>query len=278
MTTFNFKAVALLKEIHINKLASHFGINHKFKWEESLSLKETELKGIVRESAGKSIFVFPFGSIVFMNCAYHEIMDIIHYLGRLEKNLNQITALEFFDDYKIEISPEISPNEKPSINNDNLITSCELDYQNEIVSTVLAKSVALERIEYEIDKLLDEIEDIINNLQQGYLNVSDKKLANISARILGFRLNVISYIMLLDKPEITWVNEEAEILYDKLSSLFELTDRCENTRLKSEMLMDITKVFSELAHAKRANKLEFAIIFLIIIEIVISLISMLFFK
>jgi len=270
MTTVNFKAVALLNEIHINKIASHFGIDHKFRWEESLRLSEVDLKGIVRESTGKSIYIFPFGSIVFINCEYHEIMDLIHYLGRIQKSLALITSLDFCDDYKIEIVPD----EEPAIHNDNMITSCELSYQREIVGTVLAKSVALERIEIDIDKLLDEIEDIVNCLQRGYLTVSDKKLAKMSARILGFRLSAISYIMLLDKPEITWLDEEAEILFDKLSPLFELTDRCENIRLKSEMLMDITRVFTELAHAKRGNRLEWAIIILIMIEIALSLIPM----
>ncbi|MHB8126306.1 MAG: RMD1 family protein [Desulfitobacteriaceae bacterium] len=272
MATIDFKAVALLNEIHINKIASHFGIKKKFRWEESLRLNEVALKGIFRESTGKSIYIFPFGSIVFMNCEHHEIMDVINYLGRIEKGLALITTLDFSDDYKIEILPD----EKPEINNDKLVTPQELSYQREIVGTVLAKSVALERIEIDIDKLLDEIEEIVNYLQRGYLTVSDKKLAKTSARILGFRLSTISYIMLLDKPEITWMNEEAEILFDKLSPLFELTDRCENIRLKSEILMDITKVFTELAHAKRGNRLEWTIIILIMIEIVLSLISMVY--
>lgn len=270
MTIINFKAVALTTELNLNKIATHFGINHKFRWEESLRLTEDALKGIVPESMGKSIYVFPFGSIVFVNCLHHEIMDLIHYLGRIEKSLAMITTLDYFDDYKIEILPEGIP----AINNDSMITSIELSHQREIVGTVLAKSVALERLEIDIDKLLDEIEDIVNYLQRGYLTISDKKLANMSARILGFRLSTISYIMLLDKPEITWLNEEAEKLFDQLSPLFDLTDRCENIRLKSEMLMDITSVFTQLAHAKRGNRLEWGIIILIMIEIVLLLIEM----
>lgn len=270
MMTINFKAVALTAEINLNKLAMHFGINHKFRWEESLKLTEDSLKGIIPVSLGKSIYIFSFGSIVFVNCEHHEIMDLIHYFGRIEKNLDMITTLDYFDDYKIEILPEGTP----SINNDSMITSIELSHQREIVATVLAKSVALERLEIDIDKLLDEIEDIVNYLQRGYLTVSDKKLAKMSARILGFRLSTISYIMLLDKPEIIWLNEEAIKVFDELSILFDLTARCENIRLKSEMLMDITNVFTELAHAKRGNRLEWGIIILFIIEIVLLVIQM----
>ena len=171
ITTINFKAVALTSEININKIGTHFGINHKFRWEESLRLNGDALKGIVPESIGKSIYVFPFGSIVFVNCEHHEIMDLINYLGRIEKSLALITTLDYFDDYKIEISEET-----PAINNDSMITSSELSHQREIVGTVLAKSVALERLEIDIDKLLDEIEDIVNYLQRGYLTVSDKSL------------------------------------------------------------------------------------------------------
>ena len=270
MMTINFKAVALITEINLNKIATHFGISHKYRWEESLRLTEEDLKGIVPESMGKSIYVFPFGSIVFVNCEHHEIMDLIHYLGRIEKGLASITTLDYFDDYKIEILPESTL----AINNDSMITSSELSHQREIVGTVLAKSVALERLEIDIDKLLDEIEGIVNYLQRGYLTVSDKKLAKMSARILGFRLSTISNIMLLDKPEITWLNEEAEKLFDELSKVFDLTDRCENIKLKSDMLMDITSVFTQLAHAKRGNRLEWGIIILIMIEIFLLLIQM----
>ena len=270
ITTINFKAVALTSEININKIGTHFGIKHKFRWEETLKLTEDVLKGIVSESKGKSIYVFPFGSIVFVNCEHHEIMDLIHYLGRIERGLAIITTLDYFDDYKLEISSV----KTPAINNDCMISSTELSHQREIVGTVLAKSVALDRLEIDIDKLLDEIEDIVSYLQRGYLTVSDKKLAKMSARILGFRLRTISYIMLLDKPEITWLNEEAEKLFDKLSLLFDLTDRCENIRLKSETLLDITGVFTELALAKRGSRLEWAIIILIIIEIALLVFEM----
>jgi required for meiotic nuclear division protein 1 len=56
--------------------------------------------------------------------------------------------------------------------------------------------------------------------------------------------------------------------------LFELVDRYEKIRHKSDTLMDITAVFSGLAHAQRGNRLEWAIIILIVIEIGLSIISM----
>ncbi|HWR39994.1 MAG TPA: RMD1 family protein [Patescibacteria group bacterium] len=265
-----FKAAALTNEINLNKLAAHFGITRRFKWEESLILNETYLSGILREPENKAVHIYPFGSIVFVNCQHHEVMDIIGYLSHVEKGLNQVKQLEHTDEYEILGNSQA----EPGITNDQLITLAEQPYHREVVATVLAKSVAVERIEVEVDILIDEIEEVVANLRQGKLSVSDNQLAKVSSRILGFKLATISYVMLLDKPEITWNNEEAGAVFDELCLLFELADRYETLRHKTQMLMDITQVFADLAHAKRGNRLEWAIIILIAIEIVLALIEM----
>ena len=51
--------------------------------------------------------------------------------------------------------------------------------------------------------------------------------------------------------------------------MFELSQRYNEIKHKSETLMDITEVFSNLSHARRSSRLEWIIIILIIIEIVI---------
>ncbi|HEY3423592.1 MAG TPA: RMD1 family protein [Negativicutes bacterium] len=266
-----FKAVVLSNEIDLNKIALHFGINRKFKWEDSLLLQDKDLQGIVSEFTNKMVCIFHFGSMVFINLQHHEIMDVVNYVKKLEPTLNVITPFKYVDDYKLEVEPASTP----VISNDYMVTDQDDDYQIEIISTILAKSVALEKSELEINYLLDEIEEVVAKLHQGkLLTVSDEQLAKLSASILGFKLNTISYIMLLDKPHITWVNEKAATLFHELSILFELADRYQIVRHKTEALMDITEVFSGLAHAKRGNRLEWAVIILIAIEICLSLVEM----
>lgn len=265
----DFKALVINNELNLNKIAKHFGINRSFKWEESLTLSEQLLQGIVQDIVNKSIYIFHFGSIVFINFQYHEIMDFLNYIKKIQPELNVTDKFKHTDDYKL----EIKQGESQTINNDLMTTSQAEKYQMEIIATILAKSVALEKIEIEIGYLLDEIEYIVNKLQQSELAFSDKKLARFSGNILGFKLNTISYIMLLDKPDITWENEAASNLFNDLSNLFELDDRYKTILDKTATLMDITEVFSGLAHAKRGNKLEWAVIILIAIEIVLSLIE-----
>lgn len=265
-----FTAIAIGNEINLNKIAHHFGITRKYKWEDTLALNTNFLTGIIREPENKAVYIYHFGGIVFINFKKHEMTDVLNYLLRIEKSLYSANPFEYTENYKFEVNPDV----EPSVNNDRLVTCSSDKYQREIVTIVLAKSVALEKIETEIDLLLDEIEDVVEYLHQGKLSVSDRQLAKMSARILGFKLNTISYIMLLDKPDITWSNEEAESLFANLSTMFELADRYDKIRHKSETLMDITAVFSGLSHAQRGNRLEWAIIVLIAIEIGLSLFEM----
>jgi len=273
MAETEFKAIVLSNEINLNKIAQHFGINRKFNWEESLILKSTELQGIISQTNNKMIYVFYFGSIVFLNFHHHEIMDVINYLKKIEVGITHSNLFKYVDEYKIESNPDGIF----AINNEYMVTKQQVEYQLDIVATVLAKSVALDKIEMDISYLLDEIEEVVNNLHQGRLAVSDEKLAKMSASILGFKLSTISYIMLLDKPAITWNNENASELFDELTTLFELNERYGKNRHKIDTLMDITEVFSGLAHAKRGTRLEWAVVIMIAIEIVLSLVD-LFFK
>lgn len=267
-----FKAVSLTNEVNLNRIAAYFGINRKFKWEESLILGEKALKEVLREPAGKLVYIFPFGSMVFINFSQPEIMDAVRVLAQVERALAGVSSLDYIDDYRIEVAAD----EEPAVNNDSMLVAQAQQYHRDIVATVLAKSVALERIEADIGVLLDEIEDIVAYLRRGHLNISDEQLAKISARIMGFKLSTLSYIMLLDKPDITWVNEDAAELFNELSALFELSDRHETARHKTGALMDITEVFAGLVHAKRGTRLEWAVIILISIEIVLSLIDKFF--
>jgi len=268
---FDFTAVVIAKEINLTKIAAHFGINRKFKWEESLLLKEEKLRGIFSQHENKMVYIFHFGSAVFINFQHHEIIDFVKYITKVDSEINaQSLPFKYLDNYRL----ESNVNEPIALNNDFMVTDKEDAYQADIVAIVLAKSVALEKTEFEIGRLLDEIEVVIKDLYDGHLGVSDEKLARMSASILSFRINTLSYIMLLDKPDLTWVNEEASSLYDEMSTLFELDDRYQNVRQKSETLMDITEVVAGLAHAQRGNRLEWAVIILIAIEILLSLYEM----
>lgn len=266
----NFEALILGKELNLNKIAQHFAINRKFKWEDSLVLDGTYLRSILPDSEHKVVYLFYFGSAVFINFEHHEVIQVVRYLKEIEPEVDFSYLFKYVDHYQL----TIDPCHAPTLSNDYIIANKPDEYHLEIISIILAKSVALEKVEIEIGVLLDQIESVIDKLNEGQLAVSDKKLAKMSANILGFKLDTISYIMLLDKPDITWENEEAGKLFDELMLLFELNDRYNNIHHKTAVLMDITNVFAGLAQSSRGTRLEWAVIILIAIEIVLSLFDM----
>ncbi|MBI6873190.1 RMD1 family protein [Clostridium aciditolerans] len=269
MQSWSFKSLVLCNEINLNAIASHFGITRKFKWEDPLVLSDRKLSGIVRETENKWIYIYYFGTLVFINMEFHEIQDIIKYIKNIEPNLKNNNPTEYIDEYKLEVDAQYDY----SLYNDLMTSNEFIPYYLDIISLVLAKSTSLKKIETETDKLLDGIENIINYLDTGKFNMSDQEIAKTSAKVLRFKYNTISYLMLLDKPKAAWDNEDIENFFIQISSLFDLDERYKKINHKTEILQDITDVFASLSHEKRGTKLEIMVIILILFELIISIIE-----
>ncbi|MBC2579713.1 RMD1 family protein [Clostridium sp. DJ247] len=270
MQSWAFKSVVLSNEINLNAIASHFGINKKFKWEEPLILSDRFLKGVLKEVDNKWVYIFYFGSLVFINMEFHETQDILKYLKNIDLNLkNNDIINDYTDEYKLEVDTK----HDYSLYNDLMTSNEFLPYYLDIISLVLAKSTCLKKIEIDIDKLLDGIENIINYLNTGKFNMSDEDIAKTSAKVLTFKYNTISSLMLLDKPKAAWDNENIENFYLQMASLFDLDERYKKIHHKTEILKDITDVFATLTHERRATKLEIMVIVLILFELIISIVE-----
>jgi required for meiotic nuclear division protein 1 len=268
MHSYSFEARTVGRSVDLNRLSGHFGLRHRYTWEEPLCLDSGRLRGILREPEGRSAWVFSFGAVVFTNCQPHEIHDILAYLARHEPALAPGQNATFQDTYALAVSElEIGPD------SDQMTVAQFEAWQPEILATVLAKSVALERVEASLDVALDRFEERLERLEKGRLVTNDMILAQDAARILRLEHDSISYLGILDKPDLTWDNAPAEKLYSTLSRQFELKDRNDAVRRKSEVLKDINGTFSDLAHARRSTRLEWIIILLIAFEILMALFS-----
>ncbi|MBL4936816.1 RMD1 family protein [Clostridium sp. YIM B02515] len=272
MQSWNFKSLVLCNEINLNKIAAHFGINKKFKWEDPLVLQDSTLKGLVNNLENKYVYVYYYGSIVFINMEHHEMMDIVNYLKNVDENLKNNFPDEYIDEYRLEVDQSYDY----MLYND-LMTSNEFaPYYLDILSSVLAKSTSLRKIETDTDKLLDSIENVINYLDTGKFNMSDEEIAKTSAKVLRFKYHTISNLMLLDKPRSAWDNEDIESFFMQVTELFDFKDRYQKITRKTEVLQDITDVFASLTHEKRGTKLEIMVIVLILFELLIAFAEFIF--
>lgn len=268
MDTAHFNAVVLASELNLNELSALFHLEKKLRWEDTLIIKEFPLEQYNEKMFQGNVYLFSFGSAVFVNYSQEEISRFIDFLKKSRLKNSPNCSLPFTENFSL----YVDAGKAPLTTYEEVVIPKYEAYYLEIIATVLAKSVALEKIESELSKLYDDFDVVIDTLSQGHLRMPNSKLAKLSGKILRYKFTTISYIMLLDKPDITWKHEEAANFFDTFSRLFELEDRYQAIRHKAETLMDITEVITTLTHASRGNRLEWLIIILIALEIVLSLI------
>ena len=273
MNDLRFKTYAVTNEIDLNKIAVECNIKKKYTWEEPLILHDAVLERILGEQAGETekVLVFSFGSIVFINSNISHTELFMKYLKKIKSDIDIEHYDRFHDDYALHFTEgeEIDFTDKYV-----QIPSRELFY-SELVSIIIAKSVALERIEEQLGKILDNIESKIDNLEKGKLNIGNKELAKITSRIVRHEYNTIAYIMILDKPDITWINSDAAYFYEKMSEFFELNDRYEVIKSKTEILKSIVDGLADISSSIRGLRLEWIVIILIVIEVVLMFLDLL---
>lgn len=270
MELFRFNAYALNGELDLNRLAARLGIVRKYRWEEPMKLNPATFS-LASADDRELVYLYYFGGIVFINCSAELIARFVEMLPKHSETVKKPVELPFREEYRLEIDPA-----RPSAIANDFTVMPDLNMAMiEIICFVIAKSVALERIEERIDQVFDEVEGLIANLDKGRLELPDQHMARMVSSILSFKVTSLAHIMVLDKPEITWDNPEADRLYTTMAGLFELKQRYQEIKHKSETLLDMTGVFTGISHARRSARLEWIIIILIGIEIALFLLEML---
>jgi uncharacterized Rmd1/YagE family protein len=271
MEQYRFNAHAMDGEIDLNRLALALQVERKLSWEEPLILDPASLtlhRG--KDFADGRVYLYYFGAIIFFNCTEASITSFYHSVDKLTETIRPPKTSIYTEQYSL----HIDQGRAVTVNNSGAVMPGKQTAYVDIIAYTLAKSVALEQIEALLDTVFDRMEEIITRLDRGELAVPDSQLAKTASSILNFKFRSISHIMILDKPDITWEIEEADRLYSTLANLFELQQRYQQIRHKSDTLLDINSVFTGLAHAKRSARLEWIIIVLIAIEIVLFLFEM----
>ncbi|MED4205839.1 RMD1 family protein [Neobacillus mesonae] len=274
MKDMTFKAFAVTNEIDLNKIAVHCGIPKKFTWEQPLILKGSVLSTIFGKKIEDSqmVLVFSFGSIVFINLSHsEEFLTFLKYIHTFEPDLDIKNKDRYTDDYSL----HIQKTEALQLTDEYVVVPEFEDYYPELISTVIAKSVALEKTEEQLGKIHDKLETMIDRLERGKLRIGNKELARTTAKIVRHEYNTLAYIMILDKPDITWTSSTANDFYDQMTEFFELNDRYKILKSKTDILYNIMDGFSTISHSIRGLFVEWIIVILIAFEIGLTILQIL---
>jgi required for meiotic nuclear division protein 1 len=269
LSSMIFKAYAITNEIDLNKIAIKSNIPKKYTWEEPLILKSEVLHSILGKTLlpDQSVLVFSFGSIVFVNTPQEYILDFVEYLKSFKSEIDLKNIDRYSEDYELRVggTDELELN-------DRYVTVTNFEpFYTELVATIIAKSVAMEKIEEQLGGIVDKLELMFDRLERGKLRIGEKELARTTAKIARHEYNTINYVMILDKPDITWTNSDAAEFYDRMSEFFELNDRYEILKSKTLILNNIVGGFSSISHSMRGLFVEWVIVILIVIEVILMI-------
>ncbi|MBE0621898.1 MAG: RMD1 family protein [Burkholderiales bacterium] len=145
----------------------------------------------------------------------------------------------------------------------------------QIVASVLSKSLVLAMYESRVAQNFDRVEPLARNLERnGRIGgrTSDL-LKHIGAMLLSEQMMVGS-VEISEKPDTLWDHPDLEGLYLRMESEFEIRERYAVLERKLNLISRTVQTVVELLHSKRSLRLEWAIVLLIVFEVMLTLYTM----
>ncbi len=209
-----------------------------------------------------------FNVLTFINWSKEEIIKALEKLDIKEAALFEQRTI--YQDYPILIDPTLDVTCK--VSNEQIVLKEPLSLYLIIIALVISQSVGLEKYEQDLNLHFERSQQLLD-LTKSYSLLKRSKLIEFARSLTVIRHGMVSDLLLLDKPNILWDNEEAEKLYNRLSSILELKDRFEIVEHKLSNLKEDISMALDLFNHKHSEFLEWIIIVLIGFEIVMGLIE-----
>ncbi len=257
MESYELVACNVSSELNIAKFyEDERSVTKAFKWNEPFILEHGE----------KSyIFFYNFGTVAFFNVHEEERKKFIQKVKKYEINPVKEVDVETF-------TIEIDPKEKPSALFDKVILP-KLDLLSlRIISFVVSQSVTLKYFEKEVDYVSDLLYKTVDKFWKT-TRIAWSNKDNIKTIAYGIKLrhSAMSELLLLDKPPIAWESSKLDQLYEEMIKTFEVNERYKRLDKKLEIVIENSKIITDISDVKKALVSELAIIALFVIDIIIIL-------
>jgi len=209
-----------------------------------------------------------FGVLTLIAEEKKGILNALSVLGITLKDENA----HITQDYPIYIDAELT--ERFKVTNEAIYLREVSTLNLNVIALAVSQSVGLERYEKKLDTLFTQSRRIVESIHT--FSISRRShLMQFAKKLALTRHDMVSNLLLLDKPNILWDNEEAEALYNRLAFILELYDRHEIALSKLAQIKEDVMLVMDLINHKKSEFLEWIIIVLIGVEIVMGIIEFL---
>jgi uncharacterized Rmd1/YagE family protein len=251
-----FHAVAFVENFSLKELATHYP-----------EAKRAHQYLCYPAAGGGSVFLYSFGVVVFYD---------VGQAGREGELLRlRNTPASSMRDAQV-IAEEFTVREvdvaRPDVADGALVVDTLTFERASMVALTVAQSAAMEYYERIVDQMFADTDHFVDRLEKsGNISVFTAKLQRFIGAAISTRSEVISVLHLLDKPDVVWDDAGAERIYEELRAEFDLVDRYQSLELKLRSVQDALSLLTDVARDRRLVLLEASVIFLILLEIVLSL-------
>ena len=142
------------------------------------------------------------------------------------------------------------------------------------ISHAMAQSIKLAVFEQQAIDTISTTRHLPNSLAtKGKIRLSETKLAKIRGQLFLTKSDINLNYDLLDTPDFFWQNPEYQPLYNVAANYLELTPRTEVLTKKLETIHELLEMLADEQKHQHSSALEWIIIWLIAVEIFISLLE-----
>ncbi|MBF6558846.1 MAG: RMD1 family protein [Candidatus Binataceae bacterium] len=248
-------------------------------FEENLNLKQLVpifpgARSTIRElrltiPPGGGMYVYPFGAVVTHDVGT-ERRDAE--LAALRRALPKLTAKVVREDYTVAEDPEYRTGIVDGVLRVDRFTPGRAG----IVALTVGQSAATEYYEQLVEDLFARTARLVEVMERrGTVPFRTRPLHRFIGEAITTRTEVLSVLHLLDKPDEAWDDPAMDLIYDDLRAEFDLRDRYTALEMKLRSIQETLELLVDVARDRRLLVLEVAVVFLILLELVFTVIPML---
>ncbi len=272
MRRIHVRSLKICRTIPLDRLSAFFGATWASAWRDYITLQPFHLEAVLKKpSPGRTVFVFSFGCIVFVQLDEEEIQTFLTFMAGLVDEIDYEMAAQFSEGLSIHLDETGRFLPVPEDPRSFLWEEATA----QVIALILAKSSALGKIEADVGQNVDESGAYIDYLWRGRLRMNKKGLTVMISKFLKFELESIRAVHIFDRSAAE-ASLEARGLYDLLSGHYELNDRFLALQSKTGSLRTAMRAYNSLSYRKSENRLYWFEVFLLALFPLASILRLFF--
>lgn len=214
------------------------------------------------------VFIFPYAAIVFWGLEHSQELSILNELKAFEYQPVDIVCDDLFT---------YGYGEHPSIKEDEIVLPNKDVLTKLAFSQGIAQSVKLDTFEHTIQKTVDLTRELPQHLAVlGKISLSGTEIRRMMGRLFIDRHSINLHQELLDTPEFFWEYSELEPYYRMVAHYLDIERRVNVLNQRLTVLKELFDMLNNEINHKHSSRLEWTIIWLIVIEVLLELVALYF--